>query len=198
MASAPRAAMASWHLRVSKASSVAPFSGMFTCPRRGQWAAEGAEVRHRPVQVDKVQQALDEPGRLAQRHAEQHFHGQAGLDRVRRESSPPDCFLILLTIVIGLSTAFASRRGRPYHGGIKPALRRLQAIAYRPTDCQRAAALERVRHYARTNGASMAHCRPASSWSCRRWVWVCSCRPATTLDSRDESLTGFVQQSRFT
>ena len=26
-------------------------------------------------------------------------------------------------------------------------------------------------------------------------VWVCSCHPATTLDSRDESLKGFVQQS---
>ncbi|MFN4160259.1 MAG: NAD(P)H-dependent oxidoreductase [Gemmobacter sp.] len=26
-------------------------------------------------------------------------------------------------------------------------------------------------------------------------MWVCSCRPAATLDSRDESLTGFVQQS---
>ncbi|MDF3906942.1 flagellar basal body P-ring protein FlgI, partial [Paracoccus sp. AS002] len=26
--------------------------------------------------------------------------------------------------------------------------------------------------------------------------WVCSCIPATTLDSRDESLTRFVQQSR--
>ena len=27
-------------------------------------------------------------------------------------------------------------------------------------------------------------------------MWVCSYRTATTLDSRDESLTGFVQQSR--
>ena len=26
-------------------------------------------------------------------------------------------------------------------------------------------------------------------------VYLCSCRPATTPDSRDESLTGFVQQS---
>ncbi|WP_407667860.1 SMI1/KNR4 family protein [Palleronia rufa] len=29
-------------------------------------------------------------------------------------------------------------------------------------------------------------------------MWVCSCRPATTLDSRHESLTGFVQQSQIT
>ncbi|MFN8684353.1 hypothetical protein ACDP63_25150, partial [Paracoccus sp. P2] len=33
------------------------------------------------------------------------------------------------------------------------------------------------------------------SWSCMRGVWVCSCPPATILDSQDESLTGFVQQS---
>jgi hypothetical protein len=32
-------------------------------------------------------------------------------------------------------------------------------------------------------------CRPASSWSCSSAGWVCSCIPATTLDSRDESLT---------
>jgi hypothetical protein len=42
---------------------------------------------------------------------------------------------------------------------------------------------------ARTNGATLAHCRPASSWSCSSAAWVCSCRPATTLDSQDESLT---------
>jgi len=36
-------------------------------------AAEGAEVRHRPVQVDQVQQTLDEPSRLAKRHAERTF-----------------------------------------------------------------------------------------------------------------------------
>ena len=33
-------------------------------------AAEGAEIRHLPVQADALQQALHEPGRLAQRHAE--------------------------------------------------------------------------------------------------------------------------------
>ncbi|WP_206185625.1 hypothetical protein, partial [Thioclava sp. JM3] len=37
--------------------------------------------------------------------------------------------------------------------------------------------------------------RLASSWSCRSVVSVCSCMPATTLDLRDESHTGFVQQS---
>jgi len=62
-------------------------------------AAEGAEVRHRPVQVDQVQQTLDDPSRLAKCHAEQPLHGQAGLDRG--------------ITVVGLSTAFASRR-RPH------------------------------------------------------------------------------------
>ncbi|MDK3073456.1 hypothetical protein QO034_10070, partial [Sedimentitalea sp. JM2-8] len=37
--------------------------------------------------------------------------------------------------------------------------------------------------------------RLASSWSCRSVVSVCSFIPATTLDSRDESHTEFVQQS---
>jgi hypothetical protein len=35
----------------------------------------------------------------------------------------------------------------------------------------------------------------ASFWSCRLGMSVCSCIPATMLDSQDESLTGFVQQS---
>ncbi|MDK3075863.1 hypothetical protein QO034_22680, partial [Sedimentitalea sp. JM2-8] len=39
--------------------------------------------------------------------------------------------------------------------------------------------------------------RLASSWSCRSVVSVCSFIPATTLDSRDESHTEFVQQSRW-
>jgi transposase InsO family protein len=36
---------------------------------------------HRPVQTDQVKEALDKPGGLAKRHAEQHLHRQAGLDR---------------------------------------------------------------------------------------------------------------------
>ena len=46
-----------------------------------------------------------------------------------------------------------------------------------------------------TPGACAVRYRRANSWSCRRGVWVCSWPPATTLDSRDESLTVFVQQS---
>jgi Alcohol dehydrogenase GroES-like domain len=61
-------------------------------------------------------------------------------------------------------------------------------------DRLRSAPLERDRHWARTNGASMAHHTRASSGSCRSVCSVCSWPPAITLDSRDESLTGFVQQ----
>ena len=62
-------------------------------------AAEGAEVRNRPVQIDQLQQALVEPGRLAKRDAEKHLHRQAGLDR--------------RIAVVGLSAAFASQPGCP-------------------------------------------------------------------------------------
>lgn len=65
-----------------------------------------AEVGHGPVQADHAQQALDEPGRLPQRHAEQRFHGQAGLDGG--------------IAVVGLPPTLAGRRGVPGHGGIKP------------------------------------------------------------------------------
>ena len=80
---------------------------------------------------------------LPERHAEQNLHGEASLDRVRRENSPPDCFLILLTAIVGLSAPFAGRCGFPSHAGIKPALRRLKPIAYRPTDRQRPTTPER-------------------------------------------------------
>jgi hypothetical protein len=41
--------------------------------------AERAEVWHIPIEADQARQALYQPGRLPQRHAEQHLHGQAGL-----------------------------------------------------------------------------------------------------------------------
>jgi putative transposase len=97
-----------------------------------------AEVGHCPVQADQSQQALNEPSRLPECHAEQNLHGQAGLNRD--------------IAAVTLSAALASGRAFPPHGGIQP-------------DRQRASALERVRHCARTNGASMAHCTRASSWS---------------------------------
>jgi len=67
--------------------------------------AQRAEVRHSPVQIDQPRQALDEPSRLAERHTEQQFHRQAGLDRA--------------IAVVSLSAAFAGRGGLPSHGGIK-------------------------------------------------------------------------------
>lgn len=75
-----------------------------------------AEVWHGPVQADQSQQALSEPGRLAEGHAEQHLHRQAGLDGG--------------IAVVGLAATFTGRSSLPGHGGIKP-------------DCERAAALER-------------------------------------------------------
>ena len=129
-----------------------------------------------------MQQALDEPGRLPERHAEQHLHRQTGLDRVRRENSPPDCFLILLTAIDRLPAPFTRRRSLPDHCGIKPALRRLQAIAYRPMDRQRAAALERIIMARPVPGLVGRGCRSAHAVQ-------------LPLDSQDKSLTRFVQQS---
>ena len=82
-----------------------PSRRMFHSPA-GQWAAEGAEVRHGLVQTDQMQQALDEAGRLPHRHAEQRLHRQAGRDRG--------------IALVGLSATFAGWRGLPDHGGIEP------------------------------------------------------------------------------
>ena len=57
------------------------------------------DVRHRPVEANQPQQALDEPGRLPERHAEQNLHRQTGLNS---------------SVTIGLLTATPScRRGIP-------------------------------------------------------------------------------------
>ena len=76
-----------------------------------------------------LKSGTDEPGRLPQRHAEQHLHCQASLNGS--------------VAVSLLATTLACRRGLTAHLGIEPALRRLLAIAYRPTDSQRAPALQR-------------------------------------------------------
>lgn len=78
--------------------------------------AQGAEVGHIPVQANEPQQALNEPCRLPQRHAEKHLHRQAGLDGS--------------VAVDRLSPTLAGGFRRPNHVRIKP-------------DCQRPAALER-------------------------------------------------------
>ena len=69
-------------------------------------SADGAEVRHGPVQTRQPQQALDEARRLTKRHPEQHFHGQACLDRGITEGPR--------------SAPLAGRFGIPVHLGIEP------------------------------------------------------------------------------
>ncbi len=77
-----------------------------------------------PGAIDqKVQRVL----RAAVRDVD--LQGQAGLDRG--------------IAIVTLSAARACRRSLPDHGGIKPAYRRLRAIARRPIDRQRAAPLQR-------------------------------------------------------
>jgi len=49
--------------------------------KRPLTSADGAEVRHVPVQPRQPKQTFDEARRLAKRHPEQDFHGQASLDR---------------------------------------------------------------------------------------------------------------------
>jgi hypothetical protein len=128
---------------------------MFHSPR-GQRAAQRAEVRHSPVQVDQPKQTLDEPGRLPEGHPEQHLHCQAGLDgRVT---------------VVRLAATLAGRRGLPDHGGIEPALRRLQTIAYRPTDRQRPAALERLIVGGPVSGLVGRGCGSAHAIQLPRWI----------------------------
>lgn len=68
--------------------------------------ADGAEVRHVPVQPRQPKQAFDEARRLAKRHPEQDFHGQASLDRSVTEGPRP--------------APLAGRFGMPIHRGIEP------------------------------------------------------------------------------
>jgi hypothetical protein len=119
-------------------------------------AAEGAEVGHIPVQADQPQQALDEASRLPQRHAEKDLHHQAGLDGS--------------VAVGGLSPRLAGRRRRPDHIWIEPALRRLQAIACRPTDRQRPTALESLIVLGPVQGLVAGCVRSAHALQLSRWI----------------------------
>ena len=83
-------------------------------------AAQSAEVRHLPVEPYLTQQAFDETGRLTKRHAKQHLDRQANLDS--------------RAAALRLTPAPACWTRMPTHLRIKPALRRLQAITYRPMD----------------------------------------------------------------
>ena len=59
----------------------------------------------RPASRNKLSTVRPLPnGRLAKWHAEQHPHRVTNLNCVRRESSPPDCFLTFLTAELALAT----------------------------------------------------------------------------------------------
>lgn len=104
---------------------------------------QGAEVGHCPVQAYQPQQALDEPGRLPERHAEEDLYGQTGLD---------GC-----VAVIALSATLASGRGFPSHGGVEP-------------DRQRATALERLVVGGPVPGLVGRGCRSAHADQLPRWI----------------------------
>jgi hypothetical protein len=122
---------------------------------------------------------------LTKRHTEKHFHGQAGLDRVRLANRPPDGFLIRLTtagsplkvrdlplLPEGLAPQFISGSNQPLVTLLRNALPVGGSSVIRD--------------------ASEPRCNQSGSSSCRSVMSVCSCGPATTLDSRHESLTHFV------
>ena len=77
-------------------------------------------------------------------HAEKHLQRQAGLDRVRRENSPPDCFLILLTAINRLSPRLPVGAASKFISGSNQPVGDCLAVADRSTDDQRATARERA------------------------------------------------------
>ena len=76
-------------------------------------SAQRRIVRHRPVEPSHPDQALDQPNRLPQRKAEEHFQRESGLDRGFRER-------------LGRSP-LAGLSGVPDRVGIKPARQRATA-----------------------------------------------------------------------
>lgn len=68
--------------------------------------AQGAEIRHNPVQPDQPQQAFHEARGLPQRLTKQYLHRQASLDRSIAE--------------LLLPTALAAGARHPDHVRIKP------------------------------------------------------------------------------
>ena len=106
-------------------------------------AGQRAEVGYRPVEANQPQQALDEPGRLPERHAEQNLHRKARLDG---------------GIAVGLLSATpACRHGIPAHLGVEP-------------DCQRAPALERLVIGWPVPGPVGWGCRSAHAAQLPRWI----------------------------
>jgi len=124
---------------------------------------QGAEVGHRPVEADQPKQALDEARRLAEHHAEQHLYRKAGPDgRVA---------------VALLAATPAGRRGLPVHLGVKPTLRRLQAIAVRPMDRQGAPTLERFVIGWPVPGLVGRGCRSARASQLSSWIQMMNPSP---------------------
>ena len=105
--------------------------------------AQRAEARHRPFQVDQLQQALGEASCLAQCYAEQHLHRQTGLDRG--------------IAIVGLTPTLAGWRGLLDHGGFKP-------------DCQRAAVHKRCVIVRRVPGLVGGGCRSAQAVQLPCWI----------------------------
>ena len=127
-------------------------------------AAQGAEIRHRPVQPDQPQQALDETRGLPERHAEKHLQGQAGLDRGIAE--------------LLLPPTFARWRWRPAHLRIKP-------------DRQRSASLQAVIVSRPVRGLVL--CRGPTAHTLQLSCWIHAVNPpricATKPTHIDESST---------
>ena len=120
-----------------------------------------AEVRHRPIEANKPQQALDEPGRLPERHAEQNLHRQAGLNS---------------SVTVGLLTATpACRHGIPAHLGVEP-------------DRQRAPALERFIVGWPVPGLVGRGCGSAHASQLPRWIHEMN--PSRDLCNRADERTG--------
>ena len=126
-----------FRVRWAYAAALRPRSHLTLAPR------QRAEIRHRPVQADQAQKALDEPGRLSKRHPEQHLHGQAGLDGG--------------IAVVGLPPALAGWHGFPGHGGIEP-------------DRQRAPALQRLVVGRPVPGLVRRGCGSAHTPQLSRWI----------------------------
>ena len=134
-------------------------------------ARQLAEVGHLPIKTDQTQQALDEPGRLAQRHPEQHFHRQAGLDGG--------------VTVVRLAPELSSRRSVLGHRRIKP-------------DRRRAAALERLAVGWPVAGLVERGCGSAHASQLPRWNHEMN--PSRDLrnrgDAHDEPVAISMQYSR--
>lgn len=77
-------------------------------------ARQRTGVGRHPVKANQPQQALDEPGRLSERHAEKHPHRKARLD--------------IDVAVDPLAAAIAARHSIPVQRGVEPDRQRAEAL----------------------------------------------------------------------